>query len=359
MTAFVLVAGPWTGDWIWRAVAARLREAGCQAYPAALTGMGGRRDEAGPDTDLETHIADLVRLIDEVDAERVVIVGHGLGIHPVRGAADRRPDRISRIVHLDAGIPRDGESVLGLLPDPEVRARLLRRAEDGWRIPAPTREEWPAWGSLAGVPDEALDQLVRLAVPQPLGTLGQRLRLGGAVASLPTTGVLCTANGGSIAVVETLVRMGDPQLRALIDPQVTFFELATGHWPMLSVPGELAATLLRAAAGEGHRLSPELAAERPAAARPFLLDVPRRPRERVGRVDLYLPDEPSGADAGPRPAVVFVHGGPVPVDHLPTPRDSDTFVGYGSYVAAQGAVGVTLDHRLHALGDYGRAADDV
>lgn len=359
MTAFVLVAGPWTGDWIWRVVAGRLREAGCAAYPATLTGMGDRRDEAGPDTDLETHIGDLVRLIDEVDDERVVIVGHGMGIHPVRGAADRRPDRISRIVHLDAGMPRDGESVLGLLPDPETRARLLQRAEDGWRVPAPTREEWPAWGSLAGVPDEALDELVRRGVPQPLGTLSQRLRLSGAVAALPTTGVLCTANGASIAVVETLLGLGDPQILALVDPQVTFFELATGHWPMLSVPDELAATLLKAAAGEGHRLTAPPAAEQPAAAKGFLLDVPPRPRERVGRVDLYLPDEPSGTDPGPRPAVVFVHGGPVPADRRPTPRDSDTFVGYGSYVAGLGVVGVTLDHRLHGIGDYGRAAEDV
>ncbi len=84
------------------------------------------------------------------------------------------------------------------------------------------------------------------------------------------------------------------------------------------------------------------------------MDVPERPRERVGRIDLYLPD----ADR-PRPAVVFVHGGPVPAGVRPTPRDWPAFVGYGRYLAHRGVVGVTLDHRLHDLADYGRAAEDL
>lgn len=107
-------------------------------------------------------------------------------------------------------------------------------------------------------------------------------------------------------MVEGLVGLGDPRLQALTDPRVTFFELDTGHWPMLSTPGELAEVLFRAAAGEGHRLA-RAVSEQPAHLRPFLMDVPERSRARVGKVDLHLPD----ADA-PRPAVAFVHGGPVP-----------------------------------------------
>ncbi|GAA3031901.1 hypothetical protein GCM10020000_06060 [Streptomyces olivoverticillatus] len=57
--------------------------------------------------------------------------------------------------------------------------------------------------------------------------------------------------------------------------------------------------------------------------------------------------------------MVFVHGGPVPADMRPTPRDWPSFLGYGQYVANSGAVGVTVDHRLHDLADYERAAQDV
>ncbi|MGV0099305.1 alpha/beta hydrolase family protein, partial [Streptomyces californicus] len=92
----------------------------------------------------------------------------------------------------------------------------------------------------------------------------------------------------------------------------------------------------------------------PAHLRPFLFDVAERPRERTGNTDLYLPDGP-----GPHPAVVFVHGGPVPAGARPTPRDWPTLTGYARLVAGHGAAGVTLDHRLHAVTDYGRAAADV
>ncbi|MFE2521813.1 alpha/beta fold hydrolase [Streptomyces mirabilis] len=360
MTAFILVAGAHTGSWIWQAVADRLRESGAQTYPVTLTGMGDLGHAAGPDTDLETHIHDLMRVIDRTDAAEVVLVGHCYGIYPVLGAADRRPERIARIVHLDAGMPQHGDQALTLVPDQAVRDRLLNRAgpaDDDWRIPPPPLEEWQRWGSVAGLSPAVLARLTAHALPQPVGTLTQPLRLSKAVSELPKTGVVCTANGSSIAMVEALVGLGDPRFQVLTDPRVSFFELDTGHWPMLSCPEEVAETLVRAAAGEGHRVAAKVN-EQPAHLRPFLMDVPERPRERVGRVDLYLPDDL--AEAGhPRPAVVFVHGGPVHPDVRPTPRDWPGFVGYGRYVAGLGAIGVTLDHRLHDLADYGRAAEDI
>ncbi|UYQ65647.1 alpha/beta fold hydrolase [Streptomyces peucetius] len=356
MTAFILVSGTFTGDRVWQEVADQLRKSGARTYPVTLTGMGDRRHLAGADTDLETHIEDVVRLIDEVDTPKVVIVGHDYGIHPVLGAAGRRAERIARIVHLDAGMPQDGEPALHSVTDPAVRDRLSQSVagpDDDWRIPPPAADGWQRWGSTAGLSEEALARLSELAAPQPRATLTQPLRLTDAVLELPSTGVLCTANGSSIAMVEALVGLGDPRLEALTDPRVTFFELHTGHWPMLSSPGELAEVLLRAAADEGHRLT-GTAGEPPAHLRPFLLDVPERRRERLGKVDLHLPD----AD-GPRPAVVLVHGGPVPAEVRPTPRDWPGLVGCAQYLASLGAVGVTLDHGLHSLADYGRAAEDV
>ncbi|MFF7726945.1 dienelactone hydrolase family protein [Streptomyces sp. NPDC008001] len=383
MTAFVLVPGAHTGGWIWEEVADRLRESGAEARPVTLAGMGERRhdgvvagregqeaqenqrDQKGQEAaealespaTLETHIRELVRLIDEMDAPEVVLVGHCYGVHPVLGAAARRPERVARIVYVDTGVPQDGAPALELIPDQVVRDGLRRRAGEaggGGQLSPPAPGEWQRWGSVTGIPADALDRLTGLAAPQPLGTLTQPLRVPGeAVAGLPTTGVLCTANGSSIALIESLVRMGDPRLTALVHPRIGFFELGTGHWPMLSAPGELAAVLLRAAADEGHRLSAQ-ADEQPDFLRPFALDVPEQRRERVGRVDLHLP-----ASGGPHPAVVFVHGGPVPADQRPTPRDWPFYAGYGRYAASLGAVGAVLDHRLHDLADYERAAEDL
>ncbi|MGW1767792.1 alpha/beta fold hydrolase [Streptomyces sp. NPDC002073] len=262
MTTFVLVSGGFTGGWAWREVAARLRRDGAEVYPVTLTGMGDRRHLAGPDTDLDTHVDDVVQVIDHIDhadGREVVLVGHCYGIFPVLGAADRRPERISRVVYVDAPMPRDGDSVLSTLPDPAVSAMVRERAAqspDGRSVPAPTAGEREIWGNVTGVPEEGLARMVRLAAPQPLGTYASPLRLTGAAAALPSTGVFCTAAGFGIGMAQAALDSGDPRFRVLADPAVSFFELGTGHWPMFSAPEELADVLVRAAAGEGVRLTP-------------------------------------------------------------------------------------------------------
>jgi acetyl esterase/lipase len=68
---------------------------------------------------------------------------------------------------------------------------------------------------------------------------------------------------------------------------------------------------------------------------------------------------PAGLSADARvPAVFFVHGGPIPADFVP-PTQWGVFVSYGELAAASGLVGVTFNHRLFALADYGRSQADV
>ncbi|GAA2919477.1 alpha/beta fold hydrolase [Kitasatospora cinereorecta] len=363
MTVFILVAGAFTGPYVWRDTAARLAAKGAEVHTVALTGLGKRPGDPGEVVDLETHVADVLAVIDSATAEsgrEIVLVGHDYGIHPVLGAADRRARSIARIVYLDAGMPRDGVPALAAVPDQRLREELSERAAGSGEgrvageLAPPSREDWSRWGSTAGLSEAALDGLTALAAPQPLGTLLQPLRLTGSVAAVPVTGVLCTGNGPGIEMLQIMVDVGDPALRALADTQVAFFELPTGHWPMLSCPAALSDVLIEAASGGGRRLTSGDAAGPPAHLRPFLLDVPERPRERTGNTDLYLPDGP-----GPHPAVVFVHGGPVPAEARPTPRDWPTLKGYACHVAGQGVVGVTLDHRLHAVTDYETAAADL
>ncbi|MGW0706998.1 alpha/beta hydrolase [Streptomyces sp. NPDC002643] len=362
MTAFVLVAECFTDARIWSEVAAGLREAGAEVHTVELTGLRageGHPPVAGAGTDLETHIGDVLGALDGVVSSEVVIVGHGYGIHPVLGAVDRRPRHIGRIVYLDAGMPQDGDAALKSVPDQETHRLVGERGGDGdWSLAAPDSPgAWRRWGSTDGLTGEDLDRLSSLAAPQPVRTLTQPLRLSGAVAGLPTTGVLCTGNGLNLALVEDMVATGLPQFQVLARPEVTFFELATGHWPMLSRPQELTAVLLAAAQGEGRRIT--AAAEVPTYRRPFVLDVsevPEVPRERVGRVDLYVPE---GSAGRPRPAVLFVHGGPLPVEYRPTPRDWPVLVGYARFAVGLGVVGAVVDHRLHGLDGYGLASEDV
>lgn len=362
MTVFLLVSGLFTGPHVWDDAVARLTAEGADARAVALSGLGGERVPSGEAVDLETHIADVLAVIDsagQAGGREIVLVGHDYGIHPVLGAADRRPERVARIVYLDSAMPRDGVPALAALPSPRPGGRPAGATgadtAHGTDLPPPARDEWHLWGSTAGLPAAALDRLTALASPQPFGTLVQPLRLTGAVAAVPVTGVLCTGSGTTLAMVQTQVDFGAPAMRALSAPGVTFFELPTGHWPMLSAPAALTEVLLGAAAGEGHRLTlPDEA--RPAPhLRPFPLDLPEIDRDRQDGLDLYVPP---GAP-GPLPAVVFVHGGPVPPEAHPGPRDWPTLTGYARSAAGRGVVGVVVEHRLHAVSDYARAAADV
>lgn len=72
-------------------------------------------------------------------------------------------------------------------------------------------------------------------------------------------------------------------------------------------------------------------------------------------MDVY---SPPGAGRDSRlPAVVLVHGGPIP----PNARAKDwgVFVSYGELLAASGLVAVTFNHRFHDASLLGGAADDV
>ncbi|MEV1026950.1 alpha/beta fold hydrolase [Streptomyces sp. NPDC050264] len=351
MTEFVLVPGLFTGPRVWRATAEKLTARGARTHTVDL----------GPADDPETHIARVVETVDAIgaagDERDVVLVGHDYGMHPAVGAADRRAHRVARIVYVDTALVQDGVPALVALADHEVRERLAAAADTTGELPPPARDEWHRWGSTAGLSDEDLDLLTASAAAQPLGTLARPLRLTDGSEGVPTTGVLCAESGATIATVRMLLNFGDPMLKALARPDVTFFELPTGHWPMLSCPEELANVLLAAAAGMGTSLmTAEEEPETPGYLRPFLFDVPEIPRERRGTIDLYVPE---GAEVPPRPAILFVHGGPVPAGAEPTPRDWTTFVAYGRYAADQGVVGVTLDHRLHDVSAYPTAARDL
>ena len=91
------------------------------------------------------------------------------------------------------------------------------------------------------------------------------------------------------------------------------------------------------------------------ALKPFVLPVDLRTPERIGSLDLYPPDD----TAAPVPAVLFVHGGPVPAEVKPTPRDWPVFRAYASLLSGRGVLAATVDHRLHSPVAYADAATDV
>src|SRR5690242_2869175 len=107
MATYVLVPGAWLGGWCWQRVTPLLRAAGHEVYTPTLTGLGERVHLGSPETDLDTHIQDIVNVLVYEDLRDVVLLGHSYSGMVVTGVADRVPDRLSQLVYLDAIVPND------------------------------------------------------------------------------------------------------------------------------------------------------------------------------------------------------------------------------------------------------------
>ncbi|MFJ1707225.1 alpha/beta fold hydrolase [Kitasatospora sp. NPDC088346] len=255
MTTFVLVPGAFSGAWVWEEVAAELAARGHRAVPLTLPGLAELSDLA-PAADLAAHTAAVAGAL-AAAGPGAVVVAHSYGIFPAIGAVDGAPDGVARLVFVDTGIPEDGESLGDTFPDEHHRDRIAGTPAGGV-LPVPAREVlMPAgWGSLGGLPDAVVDRYLALATPHPVSTMKDPVRLTGAWRKVPTTGIFCLLNGLSLEVARMLHATGGPRFAKLAEPDTGFFELATGHYPMLEDPVALTAALVEAAAGGGVRLHP-------------------------------------------------------------------------------------------------------
>ena len=111
MATFVLVHGAGHGGWCYQRVAPILRDAGHDVYTPTLTGLGERSHLLDERVDLALHIDDVVNVVRYEDLRDVILVGHSYGGPVITGTADQVPDRIAKLVYLDAAYVRDGESV--------------------------------------------------------------------------------------------------------------------------------------------------------------------------------------------------------------------------------------------------------
>jgi pimeloyl-ACP methyl ester carboxylesterase len=141
MATFVVAHGAWSAGWAWKKMHALLGVNGERLFTPTYTGLGERAHLADPSNDLETHIQDVLGVLEYEDLREIVLIGHSYGGMVATGVADRARDRIKHLVYLDAFVPRDGQSLFDLLPqEPRTRMREDAKARgDGWRVsPNPT-----------------------------------------------------------------------------------------------------------------------------------------------------------------------------------------------------------------------------
>jgi pimeloyl-ACP methyl ester carboxylesterase len=122
----VIVHGAWGGAWAFRHVDELLRDKGFNVYRPQLTGQGDRVHLARPEIGLSTHIEDVVNTILYEDLHDIILVGHSYGGMVITGVADRVPERIKRLVYLDALLPSDGESVMTIFKQNDFVKSMIK-----------------------------------------------------------------------------------------------------------------------------------------------------------------------------------------------------------------------------------------
>lgn len=220
MATFILVPGAWKGSWSFEAVVPLLERAGHTVHALTLTGL--RPDdtpEAVAAANLDTHADDVLRHLDRHRVTGATLVGHSYAGMVIAAAADRADGRIARLVHLDAYVPRDGESCWSSTNDHFRDVFAAGAAATGHTVAPP--------GS--GDPRRR---------PHPLASFLQAIRLTGAFDRVPLREFVHCSGW------EDRTPFAGLRARLVADPGWRVHDLPTGHDAMHEAPEAVAALLL-------------------------------------------------------------------------------------------------------------------
>ncbi len=227
MATIVVCHGAWSAGWAWKKMRPLLRAAGHDVFTPTYTGLGERAHQVSRAINLETHIADVLGVLECEDLRSIVLLGHSYGGMVATGVADRAAERIAKLVYLDAFVPESGQSLFDLLPAGQRGSRTedARVNGDGWLLaPNPT-------------PPDTSPEDVAWVTPrrrwQPIGTFTQPLILKGSSAHLPRTYIYCKRTPPDDT-------FGQFAKRFRTNPAWQFFELDASHSPNVTAPAALA-----------------------------------------------------------------------------------------------------------------------
>lgn len=225
----ILIAGLWLDASCWAETADRLERAGHRAVAVTLPGQGDGNTEA----DLDDQLAAVVAAVDA--AERPMVVGHSAASTLAWLAADRRPEAVRRAV-LVGGFPSS---------DGATYAELFEVKDGAMPFPG-----WDAFDGpdAADLDDTARRRLAATMIPVPQGVAQGVVRLQDDRRFRVPVTLVCPEYDPDDA--RAWIASGDlPELARAED--VSYVDIDSGHWPMVSKPSDLA-EVLDTLAAESH-----------------------------------------------------------------------------------------------------------
>jgi pimeloyl-ACP methyl ester carboxylesterase len=222
----LLVAGLWLDGSVWDRVAAELEALGHRGVPITLPGQG--------DGNASATLADQTRVVvAAVDAAagRPMVAGHSAASGLAWLAADARPNKIHSVALIGGFPSSDGKAYADSFP-----------IEDG-TMP------FPGWSEFEGPDSVDLDDAARqaiasAAIPVPEAVARGVIRLADERRYDVPVVVVCPEY--TAAQAKEWIDQGEvPELAK--SKSVSFVDIDSGHWPMITAPAELARLLAQAA----------------------------------------------------------------------------------------------------------------
>jgi pimeloyl-ACP methyl ester carboxylesterase len=235
---FVLVHGAWHGGWCWCRVADILRAQGHRVFTPSLTGLGDRAHLFSKDISLQTHVDDILSLVETEELDDFVLVGHSYAGMVISGVADTLGKRVSHYIYLYARLPFDmtpGASFSWSSFDASetLKERLKSLHEQGKGMGLPP----PPPGAFAVTRPSDTDWLKRRLRPMPAQTY---------------IGTFTFKNSGSNGLKRTYIAAVKPPYTTLVpthnrirdDHTWSFTTIEAGHDCMVTDPDKLASLLM-------------------------------------------------------------------------------------------------------------------
>jgi pimeloyl-ACP methyl ester carboxylesterase len=224
----VLIAGLWLDGSVWDTVAADLTARGHRAVPVILPGQGDGNTSAT----LADQAAAVIAAVDAA-AGPVMVVGHSAACSLAWLAADARPGKISKL------------ALIGGFPAPDGRAYFAGLPARDGAVPFPGWDEFEGPDS-ADLDDAARQAFAAAAIPVPEGVTGGLIRL--ADERRYDIPVVLVCPEFTPAQAREWIGQGEiPELARAKD--LSYADIDSGHWPMITRPAALARLLAQVAEG--------------------------------------------------------------------------------------------------------------
>lgn len=228
MATYVLLHGAYQGGWIWQRVAPHLRAAGHTVFTPTLDGCAERRHALRPGITTETQAAEIADLLFFEDLHDIVLAGTSCGGMVACRVAELARERIGRIVLADALALFNGETVADHVKRPTAVTSELATG--------PSRED-AANRMFASLDPATKDWALARYTPHPIAAMQAPVLLERFWDLEWNATVIWCRQSANPPVAH--------QRRAADRLKARWFELDTGHYPMLTEPAALASLIMR------------------------------------------------------------------------------------------------------------------